>query len=195
MSKVLAKLTWRLAPDWQLVQSFHDEIGDTSASPTIVTPFEAITRTHISVPAMTFGNLTHTMSANTLWDLRVGRFVHCPGRHRRASGTRRSPSRFDRVTGVTSVGPPRIGSVTIVRTTAKGTLTHYRPALLGADHQWKVGVQVERGEHDALNIIPTGVRFVDNAGAPFQSVSSDPARVGGAAVTVSAFRERRDHRG
>ena len=48
-------------------------------------------------------------------------------------------------------------------------------------------MQVERGEHDALNIIPTGVRYVDNAGTPFQSVSSDPARVGGAAVTASAF--------
>ncbi len=186
MSKVLAKLTWRLAPDWQLVQSFHDEIGDTSASPTIVTPFEAITRTHISVPAMTFGNVTHTMSANTLWDLRVGRFVHARD-DTPSVGDATVSSRFDRVTGVTSVGPPRIGSATIVRTTAKGTVTHYRPALLGADHQWKVGVQVERGEHDALNAIPTGVRYVDNAGAPFQSVSSDPARVGGAAVTASAF--------
>ena len=29
-----------------------------------------------SVPAMTFGHLTHTLSANTLWDVRVGRFVY-----------------------------------------------------------------------------------------------------------------------
>ena len=25
---------------------------------------------------MTFGHLTHTLSANTLWDVRVGRFVY-----------------------------------------------------------------------------------------------------------------------
>ena len=66
MHKFFAKLTWRLAPGWQLVQSFHDEIGVDPERPTIVTPFEATARTHISAPAMTFGHLTHTVSANTV---------------------------------------------------------------------------------------------------------------------------------
>ena len=75
MQRFFGKLTWRLAPGWQLVQSFHDEIGIDPERPTIVTPFEATARTHISAPTMNFGDLTHTMSANTLWDIRVGRFV------------------------------------------------------------------------------------------------------------------------
>ena len=186
MSKVFAKLTWRLAPDWQLVQSFHDEIGFTPDRPTVVTPFEAITRPHVSVPAVTFGNLTHTVSANTVWDLRAGRFVNSRD-DELSTGTMSTPSRFDRVTGVTSDAPPRVGSVTIMRTTAKATITHYRPALLGMDHQWKTGGQFERGEHYSRGVIPTGTRYEDKAGAPLQSISSPASTVGGLSVTLSAF--------
>ena len=85
--QVFAKLTWRLAPGLQLVQSFHDEFWVNPELPTFVKPFEATQRRHASVPAMTFGHLTHTLSANTVWDVRVGRFVYSPrGRpqHRRS---------------------------------------------------------------------------------------------------------------
>ncbi len=185
MQKLFAKLTWRLAPGWQLVQSFHGEIGVDPERPTIVTPFEATGRTHISTPTMNFGDLTHTISANTLWDVRVGRFVS------RRSGdlnalSPTTPSRFDRVTGVTTGSRPNSAIVDLFRTTAKATLTHYRRAL-AAEHQVKVGGQFERGEHHAINFIPTGVRYEDRAGQPLQSISSLPSNIGGVALTSSAF--------
>ncbi|HMJ84653.1 MAG TPA: TonB-dependent receptor, partial [Vicinamibacterales bacterium] len=74
--KIFAKLTWRLSPSWQLDQSVHDEFWLNPDAPTLVTPFDAIARPTGSVPAITFGHLTHTVSANTLWDVRVGRFVY-----------------------------------------------------------------------------------------------------------------------
>jgi hypothetical protein len=185
MQKVFGKLTWRLAPDWQLVQSFHYENGIDPERPTIVTPFEATARAHISTPTMNFGNLTHTMSANTLWDVHVGRFVaRRSGDLNAASPT--TPSRFDRVTGVTTGARQNGAAVDLFRTTAKATLTHYRRAL-DAEHQLKVGGQFERGEHRALNFIPTNVRYEDRAGAPLQSVSSLPYNIGGLALTSSAF--------
>jgi hypothetical protein len=185
MQKFFAKLTWRLAPDWQLVQSVHNEIGFDSERPTIVTPFEATGRMRISAPAMTFGNLTHTMSANTLWDVRVGRFVSM--RHNDTStGNLTTPSRFDRVSGVTTGSRPNVGTVEISRTTAKAMLTHYRHAV-GADHQWKIGGQFERGEHHAVNMAPTGIRYEDKGGVPLQSISSLPAHVGGMSLTSSVF--------
>jgi hypothetical protein len=182
--RVFAKLTWQFAPGWQLVQSLHYEDGISPDRPTIVTPSEAIARPHVTVPAITFGNLTHTMSANTFWDVRVGRFVY--------SATSRAhdfptPSRFDRVSGVTSGGPPRIGSLTIERTTAKSTFTHYRPAFLGADHQWKVGGQLERGQHHSIGVIPTGARYDDRNGVPSQEISTPASSSGGLAITASAF--------
>ena len=74
--KIFAKLTWKLTPSLQLMQSFNDEFWVNPQSPTLVTPFDATQRLHASVPTMTFGHLTHTLSANTLWDVRVGRFVY-----------------------------------------------------------------------------------------------------------------------
>ena len=54
-------------------------------------------------------------------------------------------------------------------------MNHYSPDFLGADHQWKTGVQVERGSHDAQTFTPTGVRFVDSNGEPFQAIWRDPS--------------------
>jgi TonB dependent receptor len=91
------------------------------------------------------------------------------------------------VTGVFSDAPPTFGALTLIRTTAKATLNHYRPDLLGADHHWRVGGQLEKGEHHLSTIIPTGVRFVDNAGRPYQAISSDPSIAGGQFVTAAGF--------
>ncbi len=184
--KIFGKLTWRLAPGWQLVQSFHDEFWLNPELPTGVKPFEATQRRHASVPAMTFGHLTHTLSSNTVWDARVGRFVF-DRKDDPSTGSRTTPSRFDRVTGVFSGAPQTFGGLLLIRTTAKGTMDHYRPSLLGADHQLKFGGQVEKGEHQLTTIIPTGVRYVDDSGRPFQTVSSDPSTTGGVFITTAGF--------
>jgi hypothetical protein len=184
--KIFSKLTWRLTPSLQLLQSFHGEFWVNPDPPTRVTPFEATRRRSASVPAMTYGHLTHTASADTVWDARVGRFVYTETREP-SSGDWTVPSRFDRVTGVTSGAPPLVGGLTLIRTTAKATLNHYRPSLLGADHQWKLGGQLERGEHQGANIIPTDVRFIDSNGQPFQSISSAPSNTGGLFITAAAF--------
>ena len=144
--KIFAKLTWRIAPGMQLLQSFHDEFWVNPELPTRVKPFEATQRRHASVPAMTFGHLTHTLSSNTVWDVRVGRFVF-DRKDDPSTGSVTTPSRFDRVTGVFSGAPQTFGGLTLIRTTAKGTINHYRPELLGADHQWRIGGQFEKGEH------------------------------------------------
>lgn len=185
-NKIFGKLTWQLAPGWQLVQSLHDEFWVNPEQPTFVKPFEATLRLHAAVPAITFGHLTHTSSARTVWDVRVGRFVY--GREDDPStGSRTTPSRFDRATSVFSGAPQTFGGLTLIRTTAKATLNHYRPSLLGADHQWKIGGQIEKGEHYGPSIIPTGVRFVDDNARPFQAISSDPSMTGGSFITAAAF--------
>ncbi len=184
--KVFAKLTWRLAPGMQLLQSFHDEFWVNPELPTFVKPFETTQRRHASVPAMTFGHLTHTLTPNTVWDMRVGRFMY--DRHDDPStGDLTTAGRSDRLTGFFKDAPPAFGRLVLIRTTAKGAINHYRPALFGADHQWRVGGQLEKGEHHLSTIIPTGVRFVDNDGQRFQAVSSDPSIAGGVSITASGF--------
>jgi outer membrane receptor protein involved in Fe transport len=129
---------------------------------------------------MTFGHLTHTLSPDTLWDVRVGRFVYSR-KDDPSSGNFTTPNRSDQVTKVNSGAPQQIGGMpaTLIRTTVKATLSHYQRRFLGANHEWKVGTQMEQGYHRSTTIIPTGVRYVDSNGQPFQSVSADPSVNGG----------------
>ena len=75
----------------------------------------------------------------------------------------------------------------LIRTTFKATLSHYQPECFGADHDFKVGTQVERGEHYGPTVIPGGVRYLDNNGQPFQAVSADPFNSGGLFITAAVF--------
>jgi hypothetical protein len=185
-NKIFAKLTWRLKPGMQLMQSLNREVWVNPQLPTLVTPFVVTQRQHASVPTMTFGDLTHTVSANTVWDVRVGRFVYT--RHDDpSSGDRTTPNRFDRVTGVSSGNAPQFGGTTLIRTTAKATLSHFQRGLFGVDQQWKIGTSVERGEHHQPQVIPGGVRYIDNNGQPFQAISAAPSITGGQFVTAAGF--------
>jgi hypothetical protein len=185
-NKIFAKLTWRLAPAWQLVQSVHVEHWVNPELPTSVKPFAATLRQRASVPAITFGYLTHTWSPNTVWDVRAGRFafsqVSSP-----SAGNQATPSRFDSVTGVTSGGPQQVGAGRQFRSTASATLTHYRPRLWGVDHEFKTGGQIEKGEHRALQVIPTGTWYLDTNGQPSQSTSREPTNAGGQFITTGVF--------
>jgi len=139
-----------------------------------------------SVPAVTFGQLTHTLSSNTVWDVRVGRYV-LDLNNDPSSGDRTTPNRSDRITGVSSGNAPEIGGLDLNRVTAKAVLNHYESGWLGGDHQMRVGASFERGEHHAPAVIPGGVRFVDSAGQPFQSIARSPAISGGRFDTTAVF--------
>jgi hypothetical protein len=184
-NKVFAKLTWRLPHGWQLVQSIHDEFWVNPEVPTSVKPFQATQYQHASVPAMTFGHLSHS-SANTVWDVRAGRVVFSQETSPSA-GSRGAPSRFDTGTGVTTGAPQQVGSATQIRSTAKATLGIYRPGIAGVDQEWKMGGQIDKGEHRALTVVPTGVRYIDNKGQPAQAITIDPANAGGLFITTAAF--------
>ena len=184
--KLVGKLTWQIAPSLRVLSTFHNEFWVNPERPTLATPFETTLRFNGQVPTTTFAHVTHTPSSNTLWDARVGRFV-LSQHNDPAGGSITTPHRIDRVTGLESGGSQSFGHFNLRRTSAKATLTHYRPAVLGADHEWKVGGQAERGRHDSLVIIPTGVRYIDSAGQPFQAVSRNPATPGGEFITAGGF--------
>jgi hypothetical protein len=185
-NKLFVKITSRLAPSVHLEQSLHYEHWVNPLTPTFVTPFEATTRQSASVPAMTFGHLTHMLSSNTFWDVRAGRFVYAQD-NVPATGDLTTASHFDRATGVTSKAPPNFGTLTIARTTIKATLSHYQAGLWSTDHQWKVGTQIERGGHHVPMITPGGTRYVENGGRPFQAISQTPSLEAGAFVGGAAF--------
>lgn len=183
--KGFGKLTWRLGRA-QLVQSAHYEAWANPEVPSSIRPFEATQHVTASVPALTLGHLTYVASPATVWDVRVGGFKYAQ-HSSPATGDHTIASRVDSVTFAVSGAPPQIGAVAQLRMTAKATLTHHRPNFFGSNHEWKVGLQVERGEHRSLQIIPTGERFVDNGPVPLQRIANDPSNAGGRFVTAAAF--------
>ncbi len=184
--KIFAKLTWRLAPGWQLVQSFHDEFWSNPETPSATKPREATQRLDASVPAINFGHLTHTASPNTVWDVRVGRFRFTQDTSP-TSGDPTIPHRIDQPENIWSGGPQQIGQVRQVRTTVKATVSHYRAGWFGGDHEWRMGAQVDRGEHRAVAVLPTGASSVYINGVLRQRTLQAPANSGGRFVTAAVF--------
>jgi TonB dependent receptor-like, beta-barrel/Carboxypeptidase regulatory-like domain len=184
-NKFFAKLTWQLAPGWQLMQSFHEEAWVSPDQPRVDRPIETTTRSEARVPAMTFGHLTHIASSSTVWDVRAGRFVYDVDSPP-TNGDTSTASHLDALTNVLSGAPPSFGAITLIRTTGKATISHYRSGLWHADHAFKAGGQIERGEHQSPNVIPTGVRYTDRNG-PFNATFADPTNTGGEFVTEALF--------
>jgi hypothetical protein len=185
-NKVFGKLNWRLTPTLQIMQSFHDENWVNPTPPTLSASFVTTQRVHASVPNMTFAHVTQTLSDRTVWEARVGRFLLRQDADP-SSGDRTTPSRTDQITGISSVNAAQITTLHLDRITAKGLTHRYQPDWLGTDHEFKAGMQVERGEHRLLQILPGGVRFVDSGGAPFQAVFRAPSIAGGVFFTTAAF--------
>jgi hypothetical protein len=185
-NKLFVKLNWRLSPTLQLMQSFHQELWVNPEAPTREKPFDTTVRRHAWVPAITFAHLTHTLSSRTVWDIRGSMFVS-DRTDDPSSGNFAAVSRWDETTKRYSGGPQTIGGVKLIRTTVKGTVNHLQEGFLGADHQWRFGGQIEKGEHRALTIIPTDIRYVDRKGENYQSVSGPPSSLGGVFITPSAF--------
>ena len=184
--KIFAKVTWRLAQSWQLTQSFHDEFWSNPETPSATKPRAATQRLDASVPAINFGHLIHTASPNTVWDVRVGQFRFTQDTSP-TSGDPTVPNRIDQPENIWSGGPLQIGQVRQVRTTVKTTVSHYRAAWFGGDHEWRMGAQVDRGEHRAVAVLPTGASSVYRNGVLRQRTLQAPANSGGRFVTAAAF--------
>ena len=121
-----------------------------------------------------------------MWDVRVGRFKFTQDTSP-TSGDPTIPNRIDQPENVWSGGPQLIGKVRQVRTTVKGTLSHYRSGLFGADHEWRIGAQVDRGEHRAISVLPTGASSEYRDGVLSQRTLQQPANSGGRFITAAAF--------
>lgn len=185
-NKIFGKLTWKLTPSLQLMQSFHEEIWVNPTVSSITTPFVATQRVHAFVPSMTFANLTQVLSNNTVWDVRVGRFS-VDQRSDPSSGDLTTPSHRDQITSIMSGNAPQIDVLMIDRLTAKAVLHRYQAGWLGADHDFKVGTQVERGENRSTHAFPGGVQFVDSNGAPSLAIFRAPWINGGLNITSALF--------
>src|SRR5262245_53621965 len=143
--KAFGKVTWRINDRMKWMSSVHDEFWTVPQRPTLAQPFEATLNQHGTRPTGTFGQLTDTLTNNTLLDVRVSRFA-APGTNEPATGDRTTPNRLDIATGIQSGGPQGFGAGRLERTALAASVSEYRP-FLGADHEMKFGAQVENGRN------------------------------------------------
>src|SRR6185369_18078598 len=136
--KAFGKLTWRLSPTLQMMQSFHEEFWENPDPPTLARPFETTLRRHAKVPSSTFANVTYAPSGKSVSDLRIGRFLF-DGKDDPSTGNRTTAAHRDRITNVFSGNVQEMGGLKLDRITAKAVLNRYQADWLGTDHQFKAG--------------------------------------------------------
>ena len=170
--KVFAKLTWRLTPALQMMQSFHEEFWENPDPPTLATPYETTLRRHASVPSSTFANVTYAPTGQNVWDLRVGRFLF-DEQDDPSTGDRTTPNHRDLVTGISSGNVREMGGLKLDRITAKAVFNRYQSAWLGANHELRAGIQLERGEHRAIRPSSRAASATSTATGPFQAEYRD----------------------
>ena len=129
-----------------MMQSFHEEFWENPDPPTLATPYETTLRRHASVPSSTFANVTYAPTGQNVWDLRVGRYLF-DEQDDPSTGDRTTPNHRDVVTGISSGNVREMGGLKLDRITAKAVFNRYQSAWLGANHELKAGIQLERGEH------------------------------------------------
>jgi hypothetical protein len=184
--KVFGKVTWQINQRLRWMSSFHDEFWTTPQRPTLAQPFRTTLIPSGRRPTATFGQLTDTMSNNTLLDVRVSRFI-APSTNDPASGDRTTPNHVDIATGIHSGGPQGFGAGRLERTTVAASLSEYR-GFLRAEHEMKVGVQIEKGQNSGWTAFQGGVvSYTDNGGQPVQAVFRQPATGGGEFITTGAY--------
>ncbi len=142
--KAFGKLTWQLAPGWRLMQSLHQERWDNRELPTSTKMVEATQRIRASASAITLGHLIR-VSANRVWDLRVGRLAYSQ-ETTRAQEDATGPGVLNLSTRLMTGAPAQTGEIEQRRWTVKTTFGQFTQGLIGSDHDWKVGAQVEGGD-------------------------------------------------
>src|SRR5262245_15546888 len=168
------------------MSSFHDQFCTVPNRPTLAQPFSATIVQSGTRPTATLGQLTDTLTNNTLLDVRVSRFV-APSTNSPATGDRTTPNRLDMATGIQSGGPQGFGAGRLERTTLAASVSEYRP-FLGADHELKFGTQIEKGQNTGWTVWQgVGLSYTDNADQRVQALFLQPATSGGEFITMGLF--------
>ena len=187
--KIFAKLTWKLAPGLAVAAKLPRRVLGQPRAADVREAVRRPRRTARIVPAITFGDLTHTLSANTVWDVRVGRFVFDqddpPSRRSDDGEPVRPPDECHERRATAD-----FGGLTIIRTTAKATVSHYpAPGLWAPITSGRWAGSSNGASTTRHRIIPTGVRFVDDIGVQGRLRPSRalPRTKAVSHVTASAF--------
>ena len=178
------KLTADITPNVKFMHTYHDDIWVIPQTPSVTRPFSAAATFSGKNPSVTFGRITHVLSANTFYEVGVSGFYsprdlsesHNPG----------VPRRNDVDNGIASGGTPYYDIFLQGRTEVKAKVSHFASDWMGADHDFKFGVQHVIGNHSSHGgyvpgpNYPGGVIYYDNGdGSPYYILTASTYNKGG----------------
>jgi len=98
-----------------------------------------------------------------------------------------NPPHYDGATGVTSGGPVWPWFYIVTRHQVNATVTHFADDFLAGDHEFKIGVQFNRGTSDTYGGYGGGKFYYDYAGEPYYLYVQDTNRYGGTVLNIGGF--------
>ena len=152
----------------------------------MATPFEATLRRHASVPSSTFANVTYAPTVSQ-FGICVSGVSSYHQQDDPSTGDRTTPNRFDRVTGISSGNVREMGGLELDRITAKAVFNRYQSAWLGANHELRAGIQLERGEHRAPHRDPQWCAVRGQQRRPVPGALPRAVNRGGRADMIALF--------
>lgn len=98
-----------------------------------------------------------------------------------------SPVHYDGATGVSSNGPWWPWYYIVTRHQVNATYSHFAEDFLAGDHEFKFGVQFNRGTSEAWGGYGGGKYYYDWYGDPYYLFEWDTNRYGGTVINIGAF--------
>ncbi|MGQ9471477.1 MAG: TonB-dependent receptor [Candidatus Aminicenantales bacterium] len=130
---------------------------------------------------------TWVISKNSFFELKYAGY-YSPNDYQPAfGGSIYDPPHYDGATGVTFNGPVWPWFYKVTRNQANVTLTHFADDFLAGDHEFKVGVQFNRGTSDTYGGYGGGKFYYDFGGEPYLLYEWDTNRYGGTVINIGGF--------
>jgi hypothetical protein len=186
---VFGKVNWQVTPQLRLMSSFHyNQWSVPDRTPGAFIPYETIATRSGDSPAATLVQLTHVLSANTLWELRASTASFTSGLDP-INGSKTLPARLDIATGLFGGGALYFGDTIERKTDVRAKLSHYAADFLASDHDFKFGIQFIVASSQGYYGYPGAVHYLDYLGEPFLARFRDTYSYGGAFDNVGVFAE------
>lgn len=182
------KFTWQINDNIKFMHTYHDDYWVIPQTPSPTSPFESILTFGGRNPSITFGDITHVVSPNTFYDVRVSGF-YSPNDYARPNGNFGQSRREDTATGQITGGPPFSGGFRQARTAVHGKLSHYASDFIGADHDFKFGVQYVDGKSSGHYGYTNNIIYYDYDGAPDYAYIRERYNYGGQFKDIGFFAE------
>jgi outer membrane receptor protein involved in Fe transport len=175
--KPFAKITSQLSTHNQVEFQYSNEYFSLPTPLDRLTPAEAATDEHGTNPIV-IGRWTHTFGNNTLLETRAGG-IYIRDNFGPLSGNFTTPGHYDLGTGASSVNATGNEKNNQNQTTLSATVTRFADKFIAGSHDFKFGVQIERGTSVVNDSYTGGGALYDYFAEPYYELVRDTrARVG-----------------